>query len=76
MNQRRMSSGSFAITGLIISALGAVFFLFSDTLFGDSDLAHNLMFLGMVMLPMGVILSLIGVLELLFSKIKRWIKKQ
>ena len=61
---------------LIISAVGAVLFLFSDTLFGDSDIAYNLMLLGLILFPVGVILAFVGIVELLFAKIKQWIAKK
>lgn len=56
--------------GGILLVAGAALFLLSDTLFGDSDAAASAAFLGLIMFPLGVILSLVGAVQVLVEKIK------
>jgi hypothetical protein len=76
MGQRRASSRTLIIIGLILSVFGAIFFLLSDTLFGDTDVAYSLMFFGLILLPLGVIIVLLGIFELLFKMVQGWITKK
>ena len=56
--------------GTILLIAGAVLFLLSDTLFGDSEVAYYSVFLGLIMFPIGVILGLVGGIQLLWAKLK------
>lgn len=57
------------IGGALLIA-GAALFLFSDTLFGDSEAASYVVFVGLIMFPVGLILSLVGIIQVLIAKIK------
>ena len=56
--------------GGILLVAGTVIFLLSDTLFGASEEAAYALFLGLIMFPLGLILSLLGVVQVLMSRIK------
>jgi predicted phage tail protein len=56
--------------GAILLITGAVLFLISDTLFGDSEAASYAVFLGLIMFPIGVILALVGGIQMLVAKLK------
>jgi predicted phage tail protein len=45
-------------------------FLLSDTLFGESDVASYSMFFGLILFPLGIILTLVGVIQVLIAKAK------
>ena len=57
-------------TGGILLAAGAVLFLLSDTLFGDSEAASYAMFFGLIMFPVGLFLTLVGLIQVLIARIK------
>ena len=73
MHHRRIGPGWFTVLGLAIAVLGAIVFLFSDTLLGDTDVAYNLMFLGSILFLTGILIAVIGIFELIFGVIKGWI---
>lgn len=73
MHHRRIGPGWFTVLGLAISVLGAMFFLFSDTLFGDTDIAYNLMFVGLILFVTGILIAVISIFQLIFGVIKGWI---
>ena len=56
--------------GIVLMVAGAALFLLSDTLFGDSDLAYNAGFLGLILFPVGFVLTLVGVIRLAIARIK------
>lgn len=56
--------------GEIPLVAGAVLFLLSDTLFGNSEAASYSVFLGLIMFPVGVILTLVGAIDVLVAKFK------
>lgn len=56
--------------GGILVVVGAVMFLLSDTLFGESDVASYSMFFGLILFPLGIILTLVGVIQVLIAKAK------
>lgn len=56
--------------GGILVVVGAVMFLLSDTLFGESDVASYSMFFGLILFPLGIILTLVGVIQVLIAKVK------
>jgi predicted phage tail protein len=56
--------------GGVLLAVGAMMFLMSDTLFGESDLASYLVFSGLIMFPVGVILTAVGIVQVLVAKLK------
>jgi hypothetical protein len=56
--------------GVVLMVAGAALFLLSDNLFGDSDLAYNAGFLGLILLPVGVVLTLVGVIHLAIARIR------
>jgi len=56
--------------GTILVIAGAVLFLLSDTYFGDSEVASYSLLLGLVMVPIGAFLALVGGVQVLIAKIK------
>jgi predicted phage tail protein len=54
---------------------GAALFLLSDTIFGDSDAASYAMFLGLMLFPVGVVLTLVGIIQVLIVRVKRRTKE-
>jgi len=56
--------------GGILLVAGAASFLLSDTLFGDSEAASYSALLGLIMVFAGVILTLLGVIQVLVMKFK------
>lgn len=56
--------------GGILLIVGVALFLLSDTLLGDSEAASYAVFLGLIMFPLGVILTLVGSMQLLIAKFK------
>ena len=56
--------------GGILLVAGAAFFLLSDTLFGDSEAASYSVFLGLIMFPIGVILTLVGIVQVVIARFK------
>jgi predicted phage tail protein len=57
------------VGGLLLVA-GGVLFLLSDTIFGDSEAASYSMFFGMITFPLGVFLTLVGLIQVLIAKFK------
>jgi predicted phage tail protein len=62
--------------GMILLVIGATMFLLSDTLFGDSDATAYSAFLGLILFPLGVILTLVGAIQVLVKKAKEKIHKE
>ena len=56
--------------GGMLFVVGAVMFVLSDTFFGESEAASYSAFLGLILLPLGIVLSVVGLLQLLFAKVK------
>jgi len=56
--------------GGILLVAGAALFLLSDTLFGDAEVASYSAFLGLIIFPVGIILTLVGVIQALIMKFK------
>jgi predicted phage tail protein len=56
--------------GAMLLVAGAVLLLLSDTLFGDSEAATYSAFLGLIIFPVGAILTLVGVIQVLIVKFK------
>lgn len=56
--------------GGILLVAGAALFLLSDSLFGSSEVASYSMLLGLIMFPVGVILSVVGAVQLLLATFK------
>lgn len=56
--------------GGLLLAVGAMMFLFSDTLFGESVVASYLIISGLVTFPVGVILAAVGIVQVLVAKFK------
>ncbi|MEJ2172231.1 MAG: hypothetical protein ACO22K_12045 [Woeseiaceae bacterium] len=56
--------------GGLLLAVGAMMFLLSDALFGESDVAAYLVFSGLIMFPVGVILTAVGIVQMLVAKFK------
>ena len=56
--------------GAVLLIAGAVLFLLSDTLFGDSEAASYSVFLGLIMFPIGAVLALVGIIQVLIAKLK------
>jgi hypothetical protein len=56
--------------GAILLLVGAALFLLSDTVFGDSDAASYSLFFGLILFPIGVILTVVGIIQVLIAKVK------
>ena len=56
--------------GGILLVAGAALFLLSDTLFGDSDMASYSMFFGLILFPIGIVLTLIGIVQVFIARVK------
>jgi predicted phage tail protein len=56
--------------GGILLVSGAILFLLSDTLFGDSEATSYAIFFGVIMFPLGLILTLVGLIQALIEKVK------
>ena len=56
--------------GGILLVAGAALFLLSDTLFGNSDAASYSVFFGLILFPIGIILSLVGIIQVLIARAK------
>jgi predicted phage tail protein len=56
--------------GGILLVAGAALFLLSDTLFGDSNLAAYSIIAGLVLFPLGIVLALVGIIQVIIAKVK------
>jgi predicted phage tail protein len=56
--------------GGILLVVGAALFVLSDTLFGDTDAAAYSAFFGLIMFPGGLILVLVGIVQVIVVRIK------
>ena len=56
--------------GGILFVAGAAMFLLSDTIFGESETASYSAFLGLILFPLGFVLTVVGLFQVLFAKIK------
>ena len=56
--------------GGVLLVVGAAIFLLSDTIFGESEAASYSAFLGLVLFPLGFILTVVGFFQMLLAKIK------
>jgi putative Ca2+/H+ antiporter (TMEM165/GDT1 family) len=56
--------------GGILLLAGAALFLLSDTVFGDSDAASYAVFFGLILFPVGAILTVVGAIQVLIAKVK------
>ena len=61
--------------GIVLMVAGAALFLLSDTLFGESELIHYAWFASLILFPVGVILTLVGVIHLAISKIREKLRR-
>lgn len=55
--------------GAILLLTGLIAFVFSDTLFGDSELTSYAMLLGLILAPVGLILVIGGLVQALVTPI-------
>ena len=56
--------------GGILLMAGAAMFILSDTVFGDSDAASYSAFFGLILFPLGFVLAVVGVFQLLIGRIR------
>lgn len=56
--------------GGILLVAGAAIFLLSDTLLGESEAASYAVFLGLIMFPIGLVLTLVGLVQWLIARFK------
>jgi hypothetical protein len=56
--------------GGVLLLAGAAFLLLSDTLLGNSDLASYSAFFGLILLPVGAILALVGGIQVAVARIR------
>ena len=56
--------------GGALLVVGAAMFVLSDTIFGESEAASYTVFVGLVLFPLGFVLSVVGLFQVLFAKIK------
>ena len=57
------------IGGLLL-VVGAAMFLLSDTLLGESEAASYAAFLGLIMFPIGLVLTLVGIIQWLIARFR------
>jgi predicted phage tail protein len=57
------------IGGLLL-VVGAAIFLLSDTLLGESEAASYAVFLGLIMFPIGLVLTLVGIIQWLIARFR------
>jgi hypothetical protein len=62
--------------GGVLLVVGVVAFLLSDTLFGDSEVASYSMFIGLILLPTGFVLTLVGVVQVAVHWFKEKTKEE
>ena len=70
---KRQAMINLKIGGMLLIA-GAVLFLLSDSLFGDSEAASYSALLGLIMFPVGLILTLVGLIQALTARVKNQTK--
>ena len=56
--------------GGALLVVDAAMFVLSDTIFGESEAASYTVFVGLVLFPLGFVLSVVGLFQVLFAKIK------
>jgi hypothetical protein len=56
--------------GGVILLAGAALFLLSDTLFGASDAASYSAFFGLILFPVGIIVTFVGIFQVFIARIK------
>jgi len=61
---------------VIFLVIGALLFLLSDTVFGDSDMAAYSALVGLILFLIGVVLALAGTIQVLVAKVKGRMHKQ
>jgi uncharacterized membrane protein YjdF len=76
MVQRRLSSSSTLKLAVVLSVVVAVLFLLSDTLFGQSDIAYFLVFVSLILFPIGLFFVSWSVKEMLAAKAGNWIRNR
>ena len=57
-------------TGGILLIGGAAIFLLSDTLLGESEAASYAVFLGLIMFPIGLVLTVVGIIQWLIARFR------
>lgn len=57
--------------GAVMLVAGAASFLLSDTLFGDSAAASYAAIIGLILFPLGFILTVVGIFQALFAMLKK-----
>ncbi|MGW8285942.1 MAG: hypothetical protein ACWGPR_09530 [Candidatus Deferrimicrobiaceae bacterium] len=72
--------GETILIGVVCTYVGAMLYLFSDTLFGDGTIVYyvlgigaSLFLVGLMLIVSGVIQALIGVIKTLILTIRGWI---
>lgn len=56
--------------GGILLVAGAAIFLLSDTLLGESEAASYAVFFGLIMFPIGLVLIVVGIIQVLIARFK------
>ena len=56
--------------GGVLLVAGAAIFLLSDTLLGESEAASYAVFLGLIIFPIGLVLILVGIIQVLIARFK------
>ncbi len=62
--------GNLKLGGILL-VVGAAMFLLSDTIFGDSEATAYAIFFGLILFPLGFILTLVGLFQFLATKFKQ-----
>ena len=56
--------------GAALLIAGAALFVLSGTVLGDSEAASYAAFIGLVMFPVGVVLALVGIIQIVIARIR------
>ena len=56
--------------GGVLLVAGAAIFLLSDTLLGESETASYAVFLGLIIFPVGLVLIVVGIIQVLIARFK------
>ena len=56
--------------GGVLLVAGAAIFLLSDTLLGESEAASYAVFLGLIIFPVGLVLIVVGIIQVLIARFK------
>jgi len=62
--------------GGILLVAGTALFSLSDTLFGESVVASYSVFFGLILLTLGIVPTLVGIIQVVIARVKKRIKER